>query len=325
MNNSAAALVPRVWIPAWLLSMGMALGAPHFAQAEGVALTFDDLPLNGTLAPGMTRVGIVDEVLKILKAHDVPSVYGFVNGARVADAADGTEALQHWVDGGQRVGNHTYTHSDLNEETADQFLDDVARNEPVLAQLDPGDAWQWFRYPYLREGDTLKKRKVVRAALQARGYQIAQVTLDYEDYLWNSPYARCLAKGDEAAIARLRSEYLSIASEYLDADRQMAQLVFGRPIPHVLLLHLGAFSSTILPDLLELLKQKAFTLETLATVETRSCLRARPECRFGAWRDAAGAVDGCATSQPPACGGKALQGAGGHVSVILWMVVGKWG
>jgi hypothetical protein len=41
--------------------------APGRGYTENVAITFDDLPLNGTLAPNMTRAGIVHEVLVILK------------------------------------------------------------------------------------------------------------------------------------------------------------------------------------------------------------------------------------------------------------------
>jgi peptidoglycan-N-acetylglucosamine deacetylase len=43
----------------------------------------------------------------------------------------------------------------------------------------------------------------------------------------------------------------------------MANLVFGHDINHVLLLHLGAFSSTILPQLLDLLPEKGLRLMTL--------------------------------------------------------------
>ena len=250
-----------------LIALALASIAPGAGRAEPVAITFDDLPLNGALAPGMTQAGIVGDVLAILHERRVPAVYGFVNAGKLEGDRDGAEALKRWVAGGAHVGNHTYGHVDLHESTPRQFLDDVRRDEPALELLDPGDGWRWLRYPYLREGDTLKKRRAVRAALAERGYRIAQVTLDYEDYLWNSAYARCVAAGDQRAMATLRSGYLSIASDYLDGGRQMATLVFGRPIGHVLLLHLGAFSSRILPDLLDLLERKGFTLSTLEEVE----------------------------------------------------------
>ena len=43
----------------------------------------------------------------------------------------------------------------------------------------------------------------------------------------------------------------------------MSKLVYGRDINYVLLMHLGAYSSTIMPDALDLLKKKGFKLVTL--------------------------------------------------------------
>jgi peptidoglycan/xylan/chitin deacetylase (PgdA/CDA1 family) len=248
----------------------LALGAllPLIGRAEPLAITFDDLPLNGQLAPGTTRAGIAKDVLRILKQHRVAPTYGFINASKLEGDADAAAALRVWVAGNQRVGNHAYSHLDLHKSTAEAFLRDVAQNEPVLQLLAPGDNSRWFRYPFLHEGDTLDKRRAVRGKLQERGYRIAQVTLDYEDYLWNSAYARCAAKQDAAGIARLRASYMSIAEQYLDANREMAKIVFGREINHVLLLHLGAFSSTVLPDLLDLLRRKGFTFVTLEQAQS---------------------------------------------------------
>jgi peptidoglycan-N-acetylglucosamine deacetylase len=246
-------------------------------RAEPVAITFDDLPLNGPLAPGMTRAGIVKDVLAVLKKHRVPEVYGFINAGKLEGDTDGAEALRLWVAGGQRVGNHTYTHTDLTRNPIEVFQQDIRQNEPALALLEPTDAWRWFRYPYLHEGDALDKRRAIRAYLQQRGYRIAQVTLDYEDYLWNGAYARCLAKGDAEAIKWLRSSYLTAAARYFDADREMAKTVFGREISHVLLLHLGAFSGTILPDLFELLRQKGFTFVTLDEAQRDAIYASDPD------------------------------------------------
>ncbi len=252
-----------------LAAIGMlVILVPGTALAEKVALTFDDLPLNGELPPGMTRAGIVRDVLAILKARRAPAVYGFINARRSEEAvADGTEALRLWVAGGQHVGNHTYAHPDLSRLSAEEFLAEARRNEAVLQLLEPNGPWRWFRYPYLHEGDTLEKRRHVRQGLLARGYRIAQVTLDYEDYLWNTPYARCVARDDRKSIDWLRSSYLETTAAYLEGNRQMARQVYGRPIDHVLLLHLGAYSSAILPALLDLLQAQGFELATLEEVQ----------------------------------------------------------
>jgi hypothetical protein len=110
-----------------------------------------------------------------------------------------------------------------------------------------------------------------------RKYSIAQVTLDYEDYLWNRAYARCLERKDTAAIVRLRESYLKTAAEYIEANRAMAKTLFGRDIDHVLLLHLGAFSPVILPDVLDLLAKQDLQLARLQDVQTDPVYRIDPD------------------------------------------------
>jgi len=258
--------------------------APGRAFSQGVAITFDDLPLNGELPPGVTRVQIVKDVLAILKQRKTPQVFGFVNANKLENNPDAAAAWAEWVAGGERVGNHTYSHMNLQQNTAEAFERDLAQDEPVLELLSPANDWHWLRYPFLREGDTMEKRRAVRGYLRDRGYKIAQVTLDYEDYAWNTPYARCAAKRDARSMEWLISNYLSIASAYIDGDRAMAKLVYGHDINHVLLLHLGAFSSTILPQLLDMLQEKRMRLITLEEAESDPAYQIDPDVptsRFG--------------------------------------------
>jgi peptidoglycan-N-acetylglucosamine deacetylase len=260
----------------------LVLWMPVLCSAQKLAITFDDLPQNGDLPPGVTRVDITRNTLAILKKRHVPPVYGFINSKKLEGSADGAEALKLWTEA-EPVGNHTYSHLDLNQNTPEAFEREIAENEPALELLQPSGDWHWLRYPFLREGDTLEKRNAVRDYLKAHGYKIAQVTLDWEDYLWNSAYARCAAKNDGKSIEWLRSIYLNTASQYIDLDRELAKTLFGRDINYVLLMHLGSFSSTILPDALDLLKKKGFTLVTLEEAESDPLYALDP---------AAGSLDG---------------------------------
>jgi peptidoglycan/xylan/chitin deacetylase (PgdA/CDA1 family) len=236
----------------------------------------DDLPVNGMLPPGVTRAETTKNVLAILKKRHVPPVYGFVNAKKLEGNADGAEALKLWA-AAEPVGNHTYSHMDLEQNPAEAFEREIEENEPALELLAAKDNWHWLRYPYLREGDTVEKRRAVRAYLKARGYRIAQVSLDWEDYLWNGAYARCAAKNDAKSIAWLRSSYLNTASEFLDLGREQAKLIYGHDINHVLLMHLGAFSSAILPEALDLLKKKGFKLVTLEEAESDAAYEGDPD------------------------------------------------
>ena len=259
------------------LSVLFFLALAQISPAQKVAITFDDLPLNGDLPPGVTRVEITGNTLAVLKIRHVPAVYGFVNAKKLEGNADAAEALKLWADA-EPVGNHTYAHMDLNANPAEAFEREIEEDEPVLELVAAkDDNWHWLRYPFLREGDTVEKRRAVRAYLQARQYRVAQVTLDWEDYMWNSAYARCVAKNNAKSIAWLRTSYLNTASSYLDLGREMAKLVYGHEINHVLLLHLGAFTSTILPDALDLLEKKGFKVVTLEEAESDPAYATDPD------------------------------------------------
>jgi peptidoglycan-N-acetylglucosamine deacetylase len=246
------------------------MGAPAWAETRlKVALTFDDLPLNGTLPLGARQSDFARDTIRVLRKHRIPPSYGFINASKLERNPDGAKALRIWVDGGHPLASHTYNHLDLTRSSVEDFQREILRNEPVLSLLMTGEGrmrhhdWRWFRYPYLHEGDTLEKRRAVRTFLATHGYRIAQTTLDFEDYLWNSAHARCWMRKDETSIRWLRESYLTAAREFIRLGVDHSRKVFGRDIHHVLLLHLGSFSSHILPDLFELLDEEGFDIVTL--------------------------------------------------------------
>jgi peptidoglycan/xylan/chitin deacetylase (PgdA/CDA1 family) len=231
-----------------------------------VALTFDDLPINGQIPAGVTITQITRETVAVLKRHRIPPSYGFINANQLEGSPDGAQALKVWVAAGHPVANHTYTHLDLTKNSAEDFQRSVLQNEPALQLLTPANArhdWRWFRYPYLHEGDTLDKRRAVRAFLASSRYRIAQTSLDWEDYIWNSAFARCTDQRDAAAIAWLQESYRTAARDFIRFQRANSRSVFGRDIHHVMLLHLGAFSARILPDLFRILDEEGFDIVTL--------------------------------------------------------------
>ena len=232
-----------------------------------VALTFDDLPAAGSLPPERNRTRIASELVAELLANRLAGTYGFVNAVKLENDPDAQQALKTWLDAGMNIGSHTWSHMSLTDNTAEAFENDMAQNEPALMRFAARRDWHWFRYPFLWEGDTLEKRHTVRAFLKEHGYHVAQVTLDFEDYAWNGTYARCSAKPDAAAIAWLRRSYLDTAAEFIKLGREDEQIAFGHEIPNVMLLHETAFTTLMLPDLIDLLKSEGFTFAPLAQVE----------------------------------------------------------
>jgi len=166
---------------------------------------------------------------------------------------------------------------DLHGNTVENFKRNIDQNEAALEKLMEGQNWKWFRYPYLREGDTLEKRREARAYLKQKDYRTAQVTIDFGDYMWNAPYARCMANGDQQAVEELKSLYLEAAEDSLDAGQELSNLLFGRDMKHTMLLHIGAFTGLMLPDLFELLDDLDFKVITLAEAHSDAAYESDPD------------------------------------------------
>lgn len=237
------------------------------AGAQKVAFTFDDLPAHGPLPPGETRMQVATQVLKALKRAHMPPVYGFVNGLAVEEHPETAAVLAAWRAAGNPLGNHTWSHMNLNQHSLDQFEQDTEKNEGLLELQMKGADWKWFRFPYLADGDTAPKKMGFRVYLAQHGYEIAGVTMSFADYEWNEPYARCEAKHDGKAIRWLEKSYLRAADEDITYRRAMSQKLFGADIPYVLLMHIGAFDARMLPRLLRVYQERGFSFVTLEEAE----------------------------------------------------------
>jgi peptidoglycan-N-acetylglucosamine deacetylase len=230
-----------------------------------VAFTIDDL--------GTTGSEPVERTAKALRAAGVPEVYGFLIGSRAEDDPDNEQSVRAWVNAGYQIGNHTFSHKELSEVTADFFEKDILADEAMLKQYAaPGQDWHWFRYPNLSEGDTMEKKEAVRAFLANRpsgqSYRIAQVTVDYADWLFDAAYGRCVKQGRTDRTDWLKQMYLRKAMySFVEAQRN-AQRLFGRSIPQIFLVHYSRFTAEVMPDLLAALKAQGARFITLEEAQS---------------------------------------------------------
>jgi peptidoglycan/xylan/chitin deacetylase (PgdA/CDA1 family) len=261
------------WIQAFAGKVGVLVGvvaliatSAHAADKPVIAFTWDDLPSHSTLPPGVTRVQVATDLLKAATQAKAPA-FGFINAVKTEQEPDSTPALTLWREAGQPLGNHTWSHQNIASLTADAFTAEIARNEPTLKALMGKEDWRWLRYPFLSEGDTPEKRLAVRRWLAPNHYKIASVTMSFNDWAFNEPYARCMAKNDQAAVADLEKRYMDGAAAVADRSRAMSQALYGKDIPYVLLMHAGAFDARMAPRLYKLYQDKGFGFTTLDKAE----------------------------------------------------------
>lgn len=220
------------------------------AYSVEVAVTFDGIPAHGDLPAGVTRLDVVNSVISTLKKHHISAVYGMVVGNLVTEQNQGSEVLQQWLQSGNKLGNHSFSHWDLSEVDAKKYIDDIHKTDLMLARTVKESGYKYFRYPYSSEGDTPEKYNTVKKYLLSQHYKFAPVTIDFSDYSWNEKYVRCVNKGNKASIAWLKKTYIESALDSLAITQLLSHELFKHDIKNVLLIHFGVFEALMLDDLL---------------------------------------------------------------------------
>jgi peptidoglycan/xylan/chitin deacetylase (PgdA/CDA1 family) len=255
--------VKRHWIAAALI----VLATTANAQTFDIAITVDDLPAHGPLPPGTTRLAIAQSYLSTLNAHHVPEAFGFVNAAKLAQNPDGDAVLDAWRQAGYPLGNHTFSHMNLQRAPSlEAWQADVIAGEPAVASRMTGADWHWLRFPNLSLGG--ERAAPAEAFLRQRGYRVADVSVAFSDWSYTDTYARCLAKGDEKAIDAMKRQYFRDVERGIARMKEDSTRVFGRVIPQVLLTHLGAWSAATLPEVMARLDAAGARYVSLAQAQS---------------------------------------------------------
>ncbi|MCX6125088.1 MAG: polysaccharide deacetylase family protein [Proteobacteria bacterium] len=215
----------------------LALFSPSLrAEPVQVAITFDDLPWVWENPPtGYSNKKLIQDIVAVLAKHKIEGVFAFANAAKATNR-ENRKILDLWVKSGHALGNHTWSHPDLNTIPIDEYLIEIDRNDTFLASYRERYI-KFFRYPFLHEGNTQEKRTAVRSYLVREGYRIAQVTIDGNDWAWYAPFARCIVRGNHEKIRWLRESYGSEARENFRAARLLSNFLFKRQIKHIALFH----------------------------------------------------------------------------------------
>ncbi len=170
----------------------LAQGSPALRPVRQMAVTFDDLPAVRVARGDPTALAAFTHRLLANFARRKVPVVGFVNegkltvpGEDLAGRQQRVGLLAKWVSAGFERGNHTYSHRSLNDLPIEEFEADVMRGEPTTATLMAGQGrrLRYFRQPFLQVGLDLRKRRAFESWLQARGYAVAPVTIDNDDYV----------------------------------------------------------------------------------------------------------------------------------------------
>ena len=232
------------------------------AQAQSVAFTFDDGPkIDATplLSPQARNQAILDALAR----HQVKAAL-FVTAGNGANVPEGYALARAWGEAGHAIANHTMTHPDLNRQTVTlaQYQRELLDCDRIIATL-PGYE-KWFRFTFLREGNTPEKRDGMRAFLKEQGYRNAYVSLDTSDWRLDEKLRQILSANPKADVAPVKQLYLAHIRQRALAYRALSQQVQGRDIAQVILLHHNLINALWLGDVIAMFKEMGWTIVTPA-------------------------------------------------------------
>lgn len=234
----------------------LALHAGSVLAQHAVAITIDDLPRGGDGGPrDLAAVrDLTQRLLAPLREQRVP-VIGFVNEGRADSGADGLrEVLDIWLAAGADLGNHSYSHLNVNRVPLADFTADITRGEPTVraALAARGRTLKYFRHPFLFTGPTLETKAGLQRFLDAHAYTVAPVTIDDADYEFAALYTRPDYR------ERVRREYVPYMESVVAFFEERGVEVVGHDFPQILLIHASELNADLMPDLLAMFRRRGY-------------------------------------------------------------------
>lgn len=249
------------------VSVPIAVLAQSPPQRE-IAITIDDLPAgNANSMTGPDIDEMTAKLLNTLREQKVPAV-GFVNERKLYRQGEydaRIKALSMWLDAGFELGNHTFSHTSLNNVPLQFWEDDVIRGESVtrFLQSQHNMKMRYFRHPYLDVGRDLQTRRAAEAFLIGRGYRIAPVTMDAWDWMYARVYEDARKRGDKDLQQKLVESYLTYTSTVFDYYEKLSKDLIGYEPKQILLLHGNWLEADHIGELIDLLRKRGYQFVTL--------------------------------------------------------------
>ena len=192
---------------------------------------------------------------KLLTALKGIPIAGFANPVQARDLGeDGlAQILNLWHKQGAELGNHTFSHPDLNRVPLAEFQADILLAEPAIRKARGGTQSRYFRHPFLHVGKDEATKQALELFLHEQRYTPAPVTIDTSDWLFARAYT------DSTDKPYIRNEYILYLDQIFDFFEKRGLEVVGREFPQVLLLHGNQLNADAMPDVLKMLKRRGYT------------------------------------------------------------------
>ena len=212
-----------------------------------ISFTFDDGEVNDF---GEYKLKIWNELLlSNLKKHNLKAILFSLGRNKTSEK--GKYVLSSWNDAGHLIANHTFSHTNFNTKNTslESFELELTKNDAIIKSY--SNYYPYFRFPYLKEGDTKEKIEGFRAFMKQKGYKNGHVSIDASDWYIDSRLVTRLKENPKADISGFGDYYKKhLLNRALFYD-SLAYKLTNRHINHVILLHHNLAAALFLDDLIK--------------------------------------------------------------------------
>lgn len=233
-----------------------------------IAVTIDDLPVVSTRPDLKNRQEITKKLLSHITKAKVPAI-GFVNENKLYSGEKRDEAqtdlLRMWLKANLELGNHTFSHMSLHDNSLEKYEADILKGEFITKELLAAKSMQirYFRHPFLWTGLSMETKNDLGKFLTEHGYTIAPVTIDNADYIFSRAYDNAFDKNDRKLMKQIGAAYVPYLEAKTDYWERQSVKVFNREIKQILLLHANFINSDYFDDIARMLKKRGYNFGTL--------------------------------------------------------------
>jgi peptidoglycan/xylan/chitin deacetylase (PgdA/CDA1 family) len=204
-----------------------------------------------------------DEIMEILKKYNISGGFAVNEGSSLNqyNKQELYDNLKKYLLSGHVVFNHTYLHSNVEKETFEEFQQDVLKGERILnIVLKENDIQQskYFRFPFLRVGESEEKRAQIKDFLEKNGYIILPITIDTRDWEVERAYMKSVRENNKEKIDKISSTYIEYIESEIEKTEKWSCELLGRNPKHILLTHAKNITVDNLENIIKVFHKKGY-------------------------------------------------------------------
>jgi peptidoglycan-N-acetylglucosamine deacetylase len=222
------------------------------AHKKTVAITIDDLPFVGEY-----RNFHLNMIMQTMVKQQIPAT-GFIIASEVR--TDNWDTLRQFRDAGFGLGNHTFSHANLNKLTVEQYIQEIKKADSLLTPVMTKP--KYFRYPYLAMSHG-SKRDHILCYLAKKHYQVAPITIDSKDFAFNQRLFAVPELKRRDYLNELKPFYLDFIWQQTVKAEDHNQYHHTTDQAQILLIHANLLNAYVLPDIINLYKEQGYEFVSL--------------------------------------------------------------